>query len=318
MLMGGFHLFRLPPDTPSVPLGHISSESSDFVTPLELSSREEEVPVCPLQIDDIPVAILKVLSPTETELKDKGKSDVLTKLLVLVQILWFVIQCIARGIQHLPLTELEVVTLAYTMLNFFIYIFWWDKPQNVGCPIRVYKASTAKHKKGGKEVDMWQTGSITGSVQKVLMYFAGEQDGYVDYSRESSLPMFWSGRQDPNDTATFLAPGGMSLVAMGFGAIHFIVWHSEFPSRTELILWRVACILLTTIPITPWIAIVAIWGTSELPQWMTITFLAILSLHPPLYIASRAATLLIASTALRSLPDAALIDVDWTAFIPHI
>jgi hypothetical protein len=118
MLMGGFHLFRLPADTPSVSLAHMSSEPSDFVIPSGHSSREQEIPVCPLQIDDIPVAILETISPTKAELKDRGKSDGLTKLIVLVQTLWFIIQCIARGIQHLPLTELEVVTLAYTMLNF--------------------------------------------------------------------------------------------------------------------------------------------------------------------------------------------------------
>src|SRR5271154_5503957 len=40
MLMGGFHLFRLPADTRSVPLAHESSEPSDFVSPSGYSSRE--------------------------------------------------------------------------------------------------------------------------------------------------------------------------------------------------------------------------------------------------------------------------------------
>ncbi|KIM26227.1 hypothetical protein M408DRAFT_73096, partial [Serendipita vermifera MAFF 305830] len=111
MIMGGFHLFRLPPGVSSVSLHAESSKSSDY--------------------------ILEVVVPTEAEIKDKSKSDVLTKLIVLVQTMWFVLQCIARGAQHLPLTELEVVTLAYAMLNLFIYLFWWDKPQNVECPIRL-------------------------------------------------------------------------------------------------------------------------------------------------------------------------------------
>jgi hypothetical protein len=312
MLMGGFHLFRLPADTPSVPLARISSEPSDFVIPSGYSSREQEAPICPLQIDDIPVAILEILSPTETEIKDRGKSDGLTKLIVLVQTLWFVIQCIARGRQHLPLTELEVVTLAYAMLNLFIYMFWWSKPQNVGCPIRVYKTSTAEHKAGGKEVMAFDSSSIWGMSERMTIYFMGLQDQYIDWSQESSLPMFWAGR--PHSDLANLASLCMLLLATGFGGIHFIAWNSEFPSRSELIFWRVACILLTAAPPIPWVAgAVGIMSKSIVPI-LTAVFL----LLPPLYIIGRAATLAIAFTTLRSLPDAALIDVDWTVFIPHI
>jgi hypothetical protein len=311
MLMGGFHLFRLPADTPSVPLARISSEPSNFVTPSGYSSREKEVPVCPLQIDDIPIAILEMMSPTEAELKDRGKSDGLTKLIVLVQTLWFVIQCIARGRQHLPLTELEVITLAYSMLNLFIYIFWWDKPQNVGCPIRVYKTSTAEHTKGGAAIEAW--GANVGLAYKIFIYFVGDQDNFVDYSQESSLPMFWAARPDADEgNVTSLASAGTSLLAAGFGGIHFVAWYSEVPSRAELVLWRVACILLTAVPLIPWITMVIPTVSGFLQP------IGLLLLIPPLYVAGRAATLLIAFTTLRSLPDAALIDVDWTTFIPHI
>jgi hypothetical protein len=283
---------------------------------LESSLREQEVPVCPLQIDDISVAILEIISPTETEIKDRSKSDGLTKLIVLVQTLWFVIQCIARGKQRLPLTELEVVTLAYTMLNFFIYIFWWDKPQNVGCPIRVYKTSTAEHKMGAKKVKAWDAGRVMGLIDRIVAYFAGQQDDYVDYSQESSLPMFWAGRS--GEGAGFGASLGMSLLAAGFGGIHFIAWASEFSSHAELILWRVACILLTAVPLTPWITLTVFWKAVDEVKWVINAFLALFLLLPPLYIVGRVATLLVAFIALRSLPEAAFIDVDWTSVIPHI
>jgi hypothetical protein len=236
-------------------------------------------------------------------------------LIVLVQTLWFMIQCIARGVQHLPLTELEVITLAYTMLNLFIYVFWWNKPQNVGCPIRVYKTSTAEHRMGGKEVDGWEGTALERLLEKAMIYFMGEQDEYVDHSQESSLPMFWAGRSDPGDGA--MASAIVALLAAGFGAIHFIAWYSEFPSRAELILWRVACILLTVAPLTPWITVFLASMLDFTDTVLVVLF--VFSLVPiPLYIASRAATLLIAFTALRSIPDAALVDVDWTTFIPHV
>ena len=93
--------------------------------------------VHPLTYKDI-VSMLKnkrLLLPTEQELQNQSKSDGLAKTLVLLQTLWFVAQCIARRVENLPTTELEIVTLAYTAMYVGIFIAWWDKPRNVNCPI---------------------------------------------------------------------------------------------------------------------------------------------------------------------------------------
>jgi hypothetical protein len=74
---------------------------------------------------------------TEDEILDKSKGDMLSKGLVVIQTGWFILQCIARRIEHLPLTELELVTLAFAALNFVTYGLWWNKPLNVQCPFRV-------------------------------------------------------------------------------------------------------------------------------------------------------------------------------------
>ena len=78
---------------------------------------------------------------TKEEIKNKGKSDWLTKSLVLLQTSWFVMQCIAWGIEHLPVTHLEIVTLVYAAMNFVIYIFWWNKPLDVNWPVQVFRKS---------------------------------------------------------------------------------------------------------------------------------------------------------------------------------
>ena len=69
------------------------------------------------------------------EIQDKSKSDGLAKLVVLVQTAWFTGQCLARAIQKLAITELEVVALAYTALNGVMYFFWWHKPLDVQFPV---------------------------------------------------------------------------------------------------------------------------------------------------------------------------------------
>ncbi|RXW17348.1 hypothetical protein EST38_g8511 [Candolleomyces aberdarensis] len=72
---------------------------------------------------------------TEEEILDRSKGDEVTKGLVLLQTLWFIIQFIARRAQRLNVTELEVVTLAYAALNAVMYLCWWNKPLDVRCPI---------------------------------------------------------------------------------------------------------------------------------------------------------------------------------------
>jgi hypothetical protein len=75
---------------------------------------------------------------TEKRIKDKSKGDIISKGIVIFQTLWFILQFAARFHQKLRITELELVTFSYTVLNLAAYFFWWNKPQNVECPIRVY------------------------------------------------------------------------------------------------------------------------------------------------------------------------------------
>ena len=68
---------------------------------------------------------------------DRSKGDALSKGIAILQTGWFILQCIARKIQGLAVTELEVVTLAFAALNFAVYVFWWNKPLDVGVPFIV-------------------------------------------------------------------------------------------------------------------------------------------------------------------------------------
>ena len=76
---------------------------------------------------------------TEREIEDRSKGDTLSKGLVVIQTSWFILQCIARWIKHLPITELELVTLAFAALTLITYTLWWNKLLNVRCPCRVPK-----------------------------------------------------------------------------------------------------------------------------------------------------------------------------------
>ncbi|KAJ3570428.1 hypothetical protein NP233_g4404 [Leucocoprinus birnbaumii] len=75
---------------------------------------------------------------SEDEINDKSKGDFFTKLIVVIQTTWFIVQCVARWVQRLHVTELEIVTLAFAILNIITYILWWNKPQNMRVAIAIH------------------------------------------------------------------------------------------------------------------------------------------------------------------------------------
>ncbi|KAF2225343.1 hypothetical protein BDZ85DRAFT_233944 [Elsinoe ampelina] len=68
------------------------------------------------------------------EIEDKSKADALAKTLVLLQTGWFMVQCIARSAVGLPVTLLEVNTVAHIVCAGLIFALWWYKLRNVQEP----------------------------------------------------------------------------------------------------------------------------------------------------------------------------------------
>lgn len=71
---------------------------------------------------------------TADEIKDKSKADSFAKFAAIFQGFWLIAQTIARLVQGLPLSQLELFTLAFVVSTAMSYYFWWRKPQNVSTP----------------------------------------------------------------------------------------------------------------------------------------------------------------------------------------
>ena len=318
IIMGGFHLFEHHP---------IKTSNND-----EFKLHDDDIPLHPLTAHDLygnyrswtnkaDIDFTSFTVPTEEEIKDRGKSDWLAKSLVLFQTSWFVIQCIARAIEHLPVTHLEIVTLAYAAMNFVIYIFWWNKPLNVNRPVRVFRKSersATQHQVISRETRRsraweltWQ--EIGEGLEAIFNFIGGDQDESVDLRREDRVPRFWA------DSSTSDAErADMIVLGVGvcFGAIHCISWGFSFPTHTELLMWRVLCVAITAVPIYISLGIIfAIW--LDLNKFAIPFFISILPAGI-LYILARAITLVLAFTSLRGLPPGAYETVHWTTFIPHV
>ena len=303
IISGGFHLFK-----------HSSKEKSGT----QSISQEDDDPLHPLLASDLTHDdVYSFAMPTEAEIKDKGESDWLAKSLVLLQTSWFVMQCIARAIKHLPVTHLEIVTLAYAAINFVIYVFWWNKPLNVNRPVRVFRKSDVEE--AISEAPILASEANGNGLDEMLMFIGGYQDDSVDLSREDKVPRFWA-----NSTGNGVMIADIIMLGVGicFGAIHCIAWHFSFPTHPELSIWRISSIAITAVPF--YIALMfslGIWLLSmDFETANIIGGISLISLFLAfiLYIVARVFTLVLAFTSLRDLPPGAFDTVHWTTFIPHI
>ncbi|KAI9448967.1 hypothetical protein F5148DRAFT_987816, partial [Russula earlei] len=286
------------------------------------------------------------------EIEDKSKGDAISKMLVILQTGWFVVQCIARGVEGLPVTELELVTVAFATLNFVMYLLWWDKPLNVQRGVRVYKKRDADEPidDGGIEATslggFWDAlgdalsdlgaaivrGPLTEKLEmpwltRVLMWpfvkpafiAVGERETHT-MRVGTFYPHEWG-----NELRSAFAWVAVLGITLTFGGIHCIGWSFSFPSSAEQTLWRVASVTITAVPILfPVFPLLDRddSGDGNLSRFFFNLGLLFLSLcvvaSPLLYMLSRLVLLVLPFLSLRSLPPAAYHVVHWTSFIPHI
>lgn len=84
-----------------------------------------------LRVNDAGIIALKaddqydLFRVLEAEIKDRSKADILVKATACLQVLWLVIQCCARAQQNLPITPLELATVAFAGCSLVTYIAWF-------------------------------------------------------------------------------------------------------------------------------------------------------------------------------------------------
>ncbi|KAJ7888356.1 hypothetical protein B0H14DRAFT_2693722 [Mycena olivaceomarginata] len=142
-------------------------------------------------------------------IKDKSKGDALSKAVALFQGLWFITQCIARATQHPPVTELEVATLAFAVVNIFIWLLWWGKPLDVQDPIIL-----------GTPEEEFVSGNPIALVKFSHPFSSNSVPSFFLYTEHAWIPSVVA-----------------SFVGAIFGTIHCAAWNSHFPSADEKWMW---------------------------------------------------------------------------------
>ncbi|KAF7369983.1 hypothetical protein MSAN_00628200 [Mycena sanguinolenta] len=247
-----------------------------------------------------------VRNVNEKEIMDKSKGDALSKGVALLQGLWFTMQCLARAHQHLAITQLEVATLAFAIVNIFTWLLWWNKPLDVQQPIIVGPRTLPDS--DSQAIDHVQ---LSRSDEVVTAIFGFSTNDYHPLS-SVSVPSFWSVTYETEGGTIFV----LTLVGAVFGAIHCAAWNAIFPTPAEMQIWRTSSSIIVTIPsftllLLPLLIVIIVNPESKIES-------ASMALAGPLYIAARLILIVLPLAELRSLPALAFVDINWSTYIPHI
>ncbi|KAF7370017.1 hypothetical protein MSAN_00631700 [Mycena sanguinolenta] len=243
----------------------------------------------------------------EEDIKDRSKGDALSKGVALLQGLWFILQTLARAHQRLAVTQLEVATLAFAVVNIFIWLLWWNKPLDVQRPIVVGPLAQP------------DTETVTLPVQ--LSHFDQFLSAILGYSGHEyhlvssvSMPSFWSIEIQFNHEAGALIL--LALVGTVFGAIHCAAWKAVFPTLPEMWIWRISALVITAyLGFTLLAVLIAL---SDRLESVAAANRVVARLGIPIYIAARIILIILPLMELRSLPASAFVDVNWSTYLPHI
>ncbi len=135
-------------------------------------------------------------------------------------------------------------------------------------------------------------------------------------------------QQLENEKDQTLVQALSSTIGMVFRAIHFLSWHSIFPTHVELMLWRTSSIVLAVLPFLLLLRAISTYIHRETPDGSRQERIANILyplchrvsffLGPIPYILARFCVLVLSFLSLRNLPPDALINVSWTSYIPHL
>lgn len=178
------------------------------------------------------------------DITDKSKSDVFARTLTFLQTLWFVIQCIARAVRKLPLTKLEVVTLAYAALYGFSYAMWWYKPMDLRVPLLLGHPAEATFREADIKNDLRARSGFKRFGDRRIMRIVT-----LDHEPHHFTRLLWTSETPNHADGKFWFFVVICVLAMGFGGIHAIPWNFAFPSPIEHLLWRYCAVIIVSAPV---------------------------------------------------------------------
>ncbi|KAJ7910798.1 hypothetical protein B0H13DRAFT_2485104 [Mycena leptocephala] len=204
--------------------------------------------------------------------------------------------------------KLSIATLAFAVVNIFIWFLWWNKPLDVQRQIVV----------GPSELpDALPIRPVPWG-NRLSSAIVGNGASYeYDPLSSTSVSSFWSiSGEELNNIQDLLLFAIEALVGTVFGAIHCAAWNADFPTAVERWMWRSCSLLIAAIPavILLFLVLSFIVKSDRGEEMVGIGLVASI----PIYVIARLVLIILPLVALRSLPSGALMDVNWSVYILHL
>lgn len=202
------------------------------------------------------------------DIYEKHTSSAISKFLACIQAAWFTLQCGSRWVAGLPLSLLEIHVAIQVLFTAVMYVFWWQKPLDVGTPIKIvlrmkdgygvssdrslpvipqYTSSELNFAQEKTDDELLVLGSEAQSFfTRPTTSTTGDLDllsiASHDLAKHIMKPLIGQGGME----SKFL-PFAMAVeigLVIGSGMLHAAAWHSRFPSVVEGWIWRVASLTI--------------------------------------------------------------------------
>ena len=279
-------------------------------------------------------------------IRDKNKADGFARIITLIQIAWFTVQCIARTIQHLALSTFELSTLAFIFCSLNIFFFWLHKPLDVEIPIVLHTdtriadilleaGDRAQEPYKSTPLDFLKNPERKTSIIALCKFGLGVLFGFDKETSERPVKTFVNSRTTPYRCITVREMSYGVLIELIYFGIHLAAWNFTFPTLGERILWRIASLQLLGVLLFYLVCISigtffykdiarvlfgkesdSMLGLASLaPRWLFFV-----SYYPVIiaYGSARTYILLEPFANLRALPLSVYTTVNWAGFIPHV
>lgn len=228
---------------------------------------------------------IELPSVDSKDIADKNKADWMIKSVACVQVTWLCVQVISRLVLRLPVTNLELFTLAMAFCALGISLAWWHKPHDVGTPFIIHCDYDLETLSSHLPLEVTSDG-----------YFALGERVSLDDSLPIEARSWWQ---------LYLSCTAMCAV---FGGCHLLGWNSGFVSQVEMWLWRSSAVICATFPL---MLIGFIWFDHDSTNLVGLAVMAV-------YVIARCVILVEVFVSLRSVSEGVYVTVPWERFFPHL
>jgi len=200
-------------------------------------------------------------------INDKNKVNGLVRFITVTQILWFSLQCLARLLQHLTLTTMELSALAYIFCTLGTYFLWIRKPMDVTSTIVLQPNTSLAN-------ILIQAGYLA------RQPYRSTPLDFVD-REHSSWYLYWTYWMNlvrklrllypikrgpiemiPDDNFPPLSGTTVAVLILfqgTYAAVQICGWNYPFPTPLEQLLWRVSSLYIILSIVLFWIVDTYAW-----------------------------------------------------------